>query len=128
MKIVLLDEAQERFAIVFIALLLSCQPASPLLRNSPSTADPSARVSRGDELLFAPNRLQLRLDGSGEIRILFRASVDGSNGATGERHDYEPFMVSTYAACRPLGSSIGARLSFSRNGFSRRFNVSCVGL
>src|ERR1700687_4934706 len=26
------------------------------------------------------------------------------------------------------GMSIGARLSFRRNGFSRRFNVSCVGL
>lgn len=34
----------------------------------------------------------------------------------------------SYAACRPLGSSIGARLSFRRNGLSRRFSVSCVGL
>lgn len=52
----------------------------------------SARISQSDELLFDPHRLQLRLDGSGEIRIHFRPSIDGSNGATAERHDYRPFL------------------------------------
>ena len=33
-----------------------------------------------------------------------------------------------YAARRRLGSSRGARLSLSLNGFSNRFSVSCVGL
>ena len=128
MRIVLRDEAKKGSPGVFMALSLSCHNlASPRLLG-PSADDPSARVSQGGKLLFGPHCLKLRLDGSGEIRILFRSSIDGSSGPSGERHDCGPSMVSTYAACRPLGSSIGPRLSFRRNGLSRRFNVSCVGL
>lgn len=121
-------ERRVKFVVRYLPLSCHNLPSSRLLGNRPSAADPSARVSQGDKLLFDPHRLKLRLDGGGEIRILLCSSTDGSSGATVERHNYGPFMVSTYAACRPLGSSSGARLSFRRNGLSRRFNVSCVGL
>jgi hypothetical protein len=63
----------------------------------------SARMSQGDELLFNAHRLQLRLDGSGKIRVVFRPSIDGTNGGSRERHHYRPFfgfLNSAYtAAC-----------------------------
>jgi hypothetical protein len=52
----------------------------------------AAGVSQGDEFLFNAHRLQLCLDSSGKIGIVLRASIDGSNAALGERHDYRPFF------------------------------------
>ena len=92
-SIVLLDEGQVRLAGRLHALSLSCHnlASSRLLGNGPSAADPSARVSQVDEL-FDPHRLQLCLDGSSEIRIIFCASIDRGNGAGGERHDDLPLL------------------------------------
>jgi hypothetical protein len=58
----------------------------------------AAGVSQGDELLFNAHRLQFRLDGGREIRVVLGALVDGSNGTVGERHDYRPFFGSLSSA------------------------------
>jgi hypothetical protein len=43
-------------------------------------------VSQGDELLFDTHRLEFGLDRGREPWIVFRALVNGSDGAVGERH------------------------------------------
>jgi hypothetical protein len=94
-RIVLRDETKSGSPAVFVVLSLSCHTlaSSRLLGNGRSAADLSGCVSQSDTLLFDPHRLKLRLDGSSEIRILFRSSIKGGNGAIGERHDYRLFTM-----------------------------------
>ena len=47
----------------------------------------SAGIAQRNEFLFDPHGLQFRVDSRREIRIVFRALVDGGDGALGERHD-----------------------------------------
>jgi hypothetical protein len=94
---------------------------TPTLLLLPLALRQPAGVSQGDELLFNVHRLPFRLDSGGEIRVVFRALVDGSEGAIGERHDYRPFFGSLKSASTALCK---ARSRFTiASGMSSRFFV-----